>query len=71
MSDIIRGLPRDLRSWAKLAEAQGWTILKRGSGHYLWRSPNGGTVTSASSTNGGRAVANTVAQLKRNGLRET
>jgi hypothetical protein len=46
MSVTVR-IPRDLRSLACQASAQGWRIGWTGCGHLVWRSPGGSVVISS------------------------
>jgi predicted RNA binding protein YcfA (HicA-like mRNA interferase family) len=61
-------MSKDMNVLIKAAESQGWTVTYRGSGHYRFKSPSGAVVFTSSTPGGGRALANTKALLKRNGL---
>jgi hypothetical protein len=58
-----------IQKWIRQARAQGWTVDMSGSGHYLFRSPDGKQQTTVPSTPGrGRSMMNSRAQLRRIGL---
>lgn len=58
-----------LRTWARLALAQGWEVAYTGAGHLRWRSPAGHLVfTPSTPSAGSRALLNTRASLRRHGL---
>lgn len=57
-----------MKALVKAAKAQGWTVSYTGGGHYKFQSPTGAVVFTASTPGRSRALANTKALLKRNGL---
>ncbi len=64
----MAAVPRQLRGHARLARSRGWTITTTGSGHLLWRPPDGPAVFTPSNLNDSRSLANATAKLRRAGL---
>lgn len=63
-------IPKELKKVVKEARRQGWEIRERKTNHLVWLSPDGeGMVHSASSPSDPRSIPNTLAQLKRAGLK--
>lgn len=63
-------LPRVWRPYGRLALQENWTIWRSGSNHFRWQNPSGVTVTvSGSPHHGNRSIANTLADLRRLGLK--
>lgn len=61
---------KDIRQLWRRAKAQGWTAELCGSGHERWTAPAGGHVTISVTCNGGRTYQNTLALLKKAGLKD-
>jgi len=62
-------IPEPLRKLARTAKEAGWTITRTGNGHLRWRHPDGATVITSSTPNGGKhATRNARGALKRAGL---
>ncbi len=61
-------LPRDLKPFAKVAEAAGWTFSKTGTNHIKWTPPVGQPLFTPSTSDSRRLVANTRSDLRRRGL---
>jgi hypothetical protein len=59
---------KELEQLKAQAEAQGWVIQLRKTGHYRWLSPTGGFVVTSSTPSDHRAVLNIRRDLKRYGL---
>ena len=57
---------KDLRQLIREYQRYGWTITKTGSNHYLWLSPDGREVITASTPGDYRNLANIKSQLRRN-----
>lgn len=59
---------KDMNALVKAAEKQEWTVSYTGGGHYKFKSPTGAVVFTSSTPGRSRALTNTKALLKRNGL---
>jgi hypothetical protein len=70
MHSILRAIPRDLRSTARVAIQNGWTIRKTNGHHLVWKPPTkeGRVVHCGSTLSCSRAIGNIRAELRRNGL---
>jgi len=62
-------IPEPLRGLAKAARRQRWTITMSGSGHLLWRSPAGTTITTSGTPGDSRELPNVRARLRNAGLK--
>ncbi len=63
-------IPEALRGAARIARKAGWKITVTGSGHLKWTPPEGRfIVTPASPRAGRRSQQNSLAELRRAGLR--
>jgi len=62
-------IPESYRSVARKAKRQGWTITGTRGRHLAWTSPAGAVVYTPSSPSDSRGYRNTVALLRRAGLR--
>lgn len=60
---------KDINQLTELAEDQGWTVSHTRKGHVKYVSPEGAVVIAPSTPGGPRAKLNTVALLRRTGLR--
>jgi hypothetical protein len=59
---------KELANLKAEAEAQGWVIELRKSGHYRWLSPAGGFVVTSMTPSDRRAILNIRRDLKKYGL---
>lgn len=62
---------KDLNQLRKLAEAQGWRVVRTHNDHYKWYAPDGKTmVVSGSTPSDHRAFKNQLALMRRAGFHE-
>lgn len=61
-------IPKEYRSLAKVARAQGWTIGPTNGGHLVWEAPGGGKVFTPSTPSDFRSLPNVIRKLKHKGL---
>lgn len=59
---------KDFRQLIQEAEDQGWEVSKTKGGHLRWLSPSGRVVFSAFSPSDGRALKNTIRELRIGGF---
>lgn len=59
---------KDFRQLIQEAERQGWEVTKTNGGHLRWASPSGRVVFSAFSPSDGRALKNTMRELRIGGF---
>lgn len=64
-----KDIPRELRRAYKAAREQRWAVHRTGSGHLLWRPPQGEIVITAVTCGGGRGHGNAISRLRSSGLR--
>lgn len=69
MPRIPRQAPEELRTAARAAVADGWTITVRRSGHIAWQ-PSRGRAVCTSATAADRTTKNELARLRRAGLND-
>jgi hypothetical protein len=62
-------LPKEYQELLKLAEQQGWTVVRRNNTHLAWVSPTGAKVYSSATPSDWRAVLNLKRDLRRYGLK--
>lgn len=70
MPRIPRQVPEELRTAARAAVNDGWTITVRRSGHIAWKSPQGRTVCTSSTSSDSRTTKNELTRLRRAGLND-
>lgn len=66
----VRGSEPEHRLWARVANENGWTVLKTPNGHiqYIHPDPSVAIVTTGGTGGGGRGFKNMEAELRRRGL---
>jgi hypothetical protein len=65
---VPRKIPDAFRAAARRADAAGWTITYRGSGHLAWKPPSGRMVFTPATPSDPRGMRNALAKLRRAGL---
>lgn len=70
MPRIPRQVPEELRTAARAAVADGWTITVRRSGHIAWQPPRGRAVCTSATPSDHRTTRNELARLRRAGLND-
>lgn len=58
-------MKKDMRQLMRQYRREGWSITPTGGGHWLWRGPNGETVTTSGTPGDYHSLANVKAQLRR------